>query len=235
MNQHWLAWAAKIDTRNPRERVLIYIVAVLSVVGVMQNLLLGPADAKYKAAVASLSDKQAQLSQVRSKIATLRSPYGDPDYANRERLKFLKKLDAHNAELLKNVQRSLVPPGQMAGLIESMLNRNRQVKLLALKTLPATSLVSKEAKDVKEKAAPASSIFADLAGKPANEQTLYRHTVEMTLEGSYLDLMNYLAALENLSWKMYWESVKLDVDSYPRARLTIRVYTLSLDKAWLSV
>ncbi len=235
MNPQWQLLCTKFDTRAQRERSLIFLTAMLAVMGTMYLAAIEPAQKQYRQASSNLEEKQNQISQVRSRIETLKSPYGDPDYANRERLKFLKNQDAGNAELLKNVQKSLVPPGQMAGLIESMLNRNRQVKLVALKTLPAVPLLKKEIKAGKEKDAPSASIFDDLAKKPANDQTLYRHTIEMTLEGSYLDLMAYLAELENLSWKMYWESVKLDVTAYPRSRLTIRVYTLSLDKVWLSV
>ncbi|MBZ0091196.1 MAG: type II secretion system protein M [Sulfuricellaceae bacterium] len=225
----------KFDTRAQRERSLIFLTAILAVMGIIYLAAIEPAQKKFYQASSTLEEKQNQLSQVRSRIETLKSPYGDPDYANRERLKFLKKEDANNTELLKNVQKSLVPPGQMADLIESMLNRNRQVKLVALKTLPAIPLLKKASTDTKGKAASQISIFDDLTEKPASEQTLYRHTIEMTLEGSYLDLMRYLSELENLSWKMYWESVKLDVTAYPRSRLTIRVYTLSLDKVWLSV
>ena len=49
------------------------------------------------------------------------------------------------------------------------------------------------------------------------------------------DLVAYLVDLEQLPWRMYWGSVNLSAQTYPISRLTLTVYTLSLDKTWLSV
>jgi hypothetical protein len=67
------------------------------------------------------------------------------------------------------------------------------------------------------------------------EGPIYKHGVEIVVSGSYGDLMAYLTELEQLPQKMLWNSVKLTVEEYPRARMTITVYTLSLDRAWLTV
>jgi hypothetical protein len=34
---------------------------------------------------------------------------------------------------------------------------------------------------------------------------------------------------------MFWAQAKMDASEYPRVRLTVIVYTLSLDKNWLVV
>jgi len=59
--------------------------------------------------------------------------------------------------------------------------------------------------------------------------------VELTLRGSYFDMLDYLAQIEALPWQMYLGKLKLDARDYKRPVLTLTLYTLSLDKAWLTI
>lgn len=64
---------------------------------------------------------------------------------------------------------------------------------------------------------------------------LYRHGVELVLEGSYADLLGYLKAMEALPQRVLWGSASLKVGQHPRTTLTLRVYTLSRDPNWLEL
>ena len=66
-------------------------------------------------------------------------------------------------------------------------------------------------------------------------RNVYKHGIELTLQGAYLDLLDYLARLERLPVQMFWAHAKMDAGDYPRVRLTVTVYTLSLNKNWLVV
>jgi MSHA biogenesis protein MshJ len=59
--------------------------------------------------------------------------------------------------------------------------------------------------------------------------------MELTLQGSYLDLLDYLTRLEQMPVQMFWANASMDASDYPRVRLTLVLYTLSLDKDWLVV
>ena len=59
--------------------------------------------------------------------------------------------------------------------------------------------------------------------------------MEIKLEGGYADLAEYLARLEKSGQKLLWERVSLSAEQHPRLVLTLTVYTLSLDRAWLIV
>jgi MSHA biogenesis protein MshJ len=74
-----------------------------------------------------------------------------------------------------------------------------------------------------------------VAPKPGPAGTIYRHGVEITLAGNYLDLLAYLRDLEKQQSQMYWGKLDLSVASYPTATLKLSVYTVSLDLAWLIV
>lgn len=66
-------------------------------------------------------------------------------------------------------------------------------------------------------------------------ELLYRHGVEIVLQGSYLDMINTMQALEALPVQLFWGGAHLDAQQYPEARLTLTLYTLSLDEQWMKL
>jgi MSHA biogenesis protein MshJ len=64
---------------------------------------------------------------------------------------------------------------------------------------------------------------------------LYRHGVEVTVRGNYLDMLNYMATLEALPTGLLWGSAELQAEEYPDSRLTLTLYTLSLDRKWMKL
>jgi len=115
----------------------------------------------------------------------------------------------------------------MADLLRQVLSRNANLQLLALQTLPVTPLLEKENAG-HDAAVPA--VSAPVLGKQ-----IFKHGVELTVRGNYLDLLQYLTSLERLPTQMFWGKVKMQVVQYPAAELTLTLYTLSLDKIWLQV
>ena len=119
-----------------------------------------------------------------------------------------------------------MPPERMVQVLEDMLNRDSHVRLVRLRTLPVAALME-----------PAGAPAEDTAPKsPAPSKSLvYKHGMELTVEGNYLDLLEYQARLEKLPWRMFFARTSLDAVDYPRVFMTITLYTLSLEKAWLVV
>jgi len=64
---------------------------------------------------------------------------------------------------------------------------------------------------------------------------LYRHGVEIRLEGSYGQLQAYLAQLEKMPQHLLWGQLSYRVIDYPKAEMTLTVYTLSPDRSWLAL
>ena len=134
----------------------------------------------------------------------------------RQRISELKAEIADIDARVRSVHRGLVPPHRTAAVLEDMLTQNRRVELVALKTLPVTTVSGN-------------------APSEEDRSGVFRHGVEITLEGSYLALLDYLARLEKLPWQMFWAKAEMDASGYPRVRLTVVLYTLSLDRQWMVV
>lgn len=68
-----------------------------------------------------------------------------------------------------------------------------------------------------------------------NIPRLFKHGIEVKVRGSYTQLVDYVRALESLDWHMGWAELTLESKNYPESELTIIVYTLSLESAWIKI
>jgi MSHA biogenesis protein MshJ len=230
----------KIDALNLRERAMIFAAAALVLITVVNSALLEPQYAKQKQLSERIKQEQEKIAGIQAEIQQkVRLQAIDPDAATRLRLQALKQQSAQMQGAMRDVQKGLVSPDKMSELLESILKQNGKLRLVSLKTLPVTGLndsVPTESKTAGEKtpAAAASPAKDKQESQPAAGY-VYRHGVEIMVQGGYLDMMNYMAALEAMPWQLFWGRAKLSVDEYPKATLTLTLFTLSLDKAWLNV
>jgi MSHA biogenesis protein MshJ len=85
------------------------------------------------------------------------------------------------------------------------------------------------------KSAPAVPAPPQPVPAPKARSLLYRHGVEMVLQGSYLDMVSYMDALERLPVQLFWGRAALDAAAYPDVKLSLTLYTLSLDDKWMKL
>jgi MSHA biogenesis protein MshJ len=85
------------------------------------------------------------------------------------------------------------------------------------------------------KPAPKGDGSKDEKGAAGGERSIYQHSFEIEVEGSYAELHGYLARLEKLPWQLFWGKAVLDAGHHPRLKLTLTVHTLSMNKVWLVV
>ena len=62
------------------------------------------------------------------------------------------------------------------------------------------------------------------------EYPIYRHDVEVTLEGRYFAIRDYLNRLQDLPYGSYWQGIQYEVEQHPNSRVTLRLFTLTQQK-----
>ena len=225
-------WMDRVDAMSLRERLMIFVMLAVVLVALVMTMAIDPLSKKQKQRSQTLVQTQAQTQALEAQMQALAEvSKRDPDLANKLRLADLdaKRKSAYTA--LASVQQGLVAPDKMTGLVRDLLGRNPRLNLISVKTLaplPLSGAAKPADPTLKNEAKPAEKF-------PAKDLGLYKHGVEISVEGSYADLVAYLVDLEQLPWRMYWGGVNLSAQTYPISRLTLTVYTLSLDKTWLSV
>ncbi|MGH8753272.1 MAG: MSHA biogenesis protein MshJ [Burkholderiales bacterium] len=218
MTLDWTTLANKINDRNLRERGLIFLMVVSVLVALIFTSFLEPQLAKQKTFSRQMTQQQSQIKGIQTQFQALEESRAvDPDTANRAKLESLRIQLVQIKALLQVKQQHLIPPDKIAGLLEELLSRNRQLQLISLLSLPASIVTGEE-----EQAT-------------AVEKEFFRHGVEISVRGNYFDLLDYMAQLEKLPSQMFWGKASLTVEQYPVSRLNLTFYTLSLDKAWLVI
>ena len=232
MNRYWKQFASLIDERTIRERVLILVTASVVVLMLIQSLLLGPVLAERRRLGQETRNDQAETGKMSVQVqALIRDKAADPDVALKAKL---AELGARQAEVQRQIDAQsaeLVPPQKMAAVLEKILANNPRLQLIEVKTLPRVSIsIEKQAAPGEQGREPKAAAADE---KSPNE--IYRHGVEVTMRGSYLDLLAYLMQIESLPVRMFWDKLSLSVTVYPSVTMRLVVYTISLDKVWLTV
>ena len=66
-------------------------------------------------------------------------------------------------------------------------------------------------------------------------ENAYKHGLRIEFEGDYMTTLDYIRGLESLELRFLWDSLEFQVEEYPRSRVSITVFTLSLDQDWIGV
>jgi len=236
MKQRMQQLAKKIDALTLRERVILFVGAASVLVFLVNFLLIDPQFAKQKTLAQQIRQDQAQMQELQTLISQrIKAQAMDPDAENRMRLQALKQQQTQLQAKLQDMQKGLVSPDRMVGLLEDILKRQGKLQLVGLKTLPVTGLREDVAADPKAAANQGAATSRGSAGNPADGDLIYKHGVEITLQGTYLDILDYMSELEKMPWQVFWGKARLDVDAYPRATITLTLFTLGLDKKWLNL
>src|SRR5574343_503973 len=214
-----------------RERALVALALVLGPLLIANALMLEPLQKQIRAQENTLSSETTSLLALQSEVASLQKMQAaDPDAGNKAEV---SKLQAEQLELdarLKQIGSGLVPPEQMNALLEGLLARQPGLQLVSLRTIPPQGAL-----DVADEPAKTAAKPSEEGGVQAHHFNLYRHGVELRMSGSFSQLQAYLAALEKLPQSLIWGRLDYRVLSYPTAEMSLTLYTLSPDKAWLSL
>lgn len=220
MKQYWEQACVKVDAMAVRERAMMFAALACLVIFVINSLLIDPLLIKQKALSAKIVQQQQQMREAEAAMQAMAdAKHNDEHSPMRARIAELKAQLQESDGYLQSRRDRLVDPAKMGELLEQVLKSHDKLNLVELKTLPLSLLIEPP------------------AGKapPSSASQVYKHGVQITVKGNYLDLLRYLAELEKLPAQMFWGEVSLSVAKHPEAVLTLTVYTLSLDKTWLTV
>lgn len=225
--------SVRYSALSRRERALVAAAVLGGALFLGNFLLIDPDLARARSAqrlvlqqTGELAAAEAQLQGLKVKLAM------DPDADAKVKLAALKKQLAGIDTSLNELERGLVPPEQMTALLERLLARHASLRLLSFKSMPPVNLA--------EQARTNGGRVAEAEKRPESEASvagggLFRHGVQLKLEGSYQDLHAWLSQLENSPQKLLWGEVRFEVVDHPKSVLSVTVFTLSSDRAWLAI
>ncbi|HEY9147149.1 MAG TPA: hypothetical protein VIN36_10725 [Thiobacillus sp.] len=215
--EKWREIGSRIGTMSLRERLFVFVAAVVVVLALVQTLLIDAGQQRMRNADDRLQSARSALVQIEQQQTLLASQTErNPDRTAREALAAQEtRLAGLNAEL-ETRERSLIPPERMVQVLKDVVRGQSGVRIVAFKTLDPHPV--------------------SLPGAPEGSPPgFYRHGFEITVSGSYAELVAYLERLEALPWHLNWVEATLDTADRPDLKLTLIVHTLSLEETWLRV
>jgi MSHA biogenesis protein MshJ len=233
MKRQWQQFAARVDALSQRERILCFAAAACSLAFVANLGVIGPLLRKQDQLHGQIVQQQNNIAGINAEILQkLQAAEADPDAPARARLAATREESARLTASLRAMQQGLVAPERVAPLLETILRANGRLKMVSVRTLPVEPLSG-----IGARPEPGDGAAAAAAGAraPAKRELLFRHGVELTVRGSYLDMVDYMTALEALPTQLFWGKAQLEVEEYPSVRLTLTLYTLSLDEKWMKL
>lgn len=208
-------FAGRIDAMSLRERAMIFITVLVALYFVAANMLFGPVNVEKDRLQAQVNQKRAETRVLEAQIqGILAQDDQNSEPAKRKKIAALQEsAKTMNAELAK-MTAGLVPPKEMARLVEQMLLKNRGLRVMKVESLPAKPL---------------------LEGSATAGAMVYKHGMRIELKGGYLDILRYLKSLEDLPWKVFWGQVTLQTEKHPVSNVNLLIYTLSTHEAWIGL
>ncbi|MBU3020629.1 hypothetical protein [Aestuariibacter sp. A3R04] len=143
----------------------------------------------------------------------------DQDAALKQELEMLSHtLDELNAAFDAEFAK-LVEPAAMGPLIRQVFRHAGALTLDEMTTLPVKNVVAPKGSEQEASAA----------------RSLFQHSIRLTFTGTYFDVQQFIARLEAQTSQFYWQSLDYQVTAYPNASVTMQVYTLSAQEAFIGV
>lgn len=201
-------WLDRVDALELRERILLMAAGITVMFLLVDNLWLQPTLKAQRVTEQQIADLEIKLNSLQQNAGLLSmNSSADPlapRHQHRDRLHSeLAELDARILSQLG----ALVEPAQAAKVLEKLLDRHAGLQLATL------SATTEPLNDMSTAAAPDSPGLA-------------RYQVDMVVKGGYLEVLNYLASLEKLLWKFFWQQVNFQSTEYPHAETRLQLYTL---------
>ena len=234
MKRRLQAKLVAFDALSLRERVLVAVCVLAALGFLFQFLFLGPMEQRAKALNQRIEVSRASMAREAGQIAALDKELRDRDGALKGRVEALKVDLARQNEQFKAVESRLVPPRDMPRLLQGLLAKRAGLQLVSLRSLAPQPVVS-AAKAAETAQKPVGAGQTPEASRVEGGGGVYRHGVEVSVQGRYGDLLAYVEELEKLPQKMLWQELHFKVEEYPRTTLSFTVYTLSLETTWLQM
>lgn len=187
MKQQWQQLVVRIDAMQLRERAFLFLAVIIVAMALADTLWLTPAQAAHKQATVRFAAQGVELQRLRDELRTVAQPVDASKTVRDDIAAANLRLEAVNRDIQAVAPLAEGGPAIEQALVQ-FLRRQEGLTLLSTRTL-ASSVVS-----------PAGT---------ANQPVLSRRGLELTVTGSYADLVHYVRTLETALPTLRWGNLQL--------------------------
>ena len=250
----WQSMSDWVNRKSLRERTLLFGIALTALAAMLFFTQIDPVLTKQKRLRADLTAKQNEVQSLGLQVGEISKKTRDPDADNKTRRDALLGLIGDAETGLKRKREQLIAPENIPQLLEDVLSRQSKLTLVELRSLPPEPLFAESEADGSRAADVKDNKFTERRAKQNNQsnqsiendasvkqpdagaiQGIYRHGIELTVRGGYMDLLAYLAALEKLPVQLYWKDIEVSRSAELDVTMKVTLFTVNFNRIWLAV
>jgi MSHA biogenesis protein MshJ len=197
MTAFWALQGKRIDALTLRERVIMFVSLAVALAALADALVLSPQGAQQKALAAQMRGQTAELEGLRSQLAAQSAAAADTPQGRLQRLRAERQAVDEQIRAHAGAEAARLPD-----LLGQVLKRHDRLTVLRLAT-----------------AAPRPAADGEAAAPP-------QVGVDLSLAGSYLDLVAYLAEIESTLPGVRWSELQISTTEATPV-MKVRVYLLA--------
>ncbi len=213
MKQQWQKLALRVDAMQLRERVFLFLAILICGLALADTVWLSPAQLANQQAKLRFVAQGIELQRLRDELKNMSQPVDASKSVRDQIAEANLRLDAINQDI-----RAVAPQAEGGPAIEQalvqFLRRHEGLTLIRTATLP------QDAVSAKATTAPS----ANTAAAPA---VLSRRGIELSVSGSYAELVRYVRTLENALPTLRWGNLQIKTTKQA-PELTLQVYVVGL-------
>jgi len=219
---NWKELRKLVDARTLRERVALILAVVVVIAYTWLVFVFDVLDAGQEENARLINNTVNQINSELTRNQNIRDSYTrDPNAFIRTRITALEQDLREVDSTLLNLYGELILPQQMAGVLTEILQGETTLRLISFENLEPESLMDDEE--------------AQLQGFDDEQINVYRHGLRMVFEGDYLETIRFLRRVEGLYTSFFWDNLDFEVIEYPRASITLNIFTLSTQRGFIGV
>lgn len=189
-----------------RERVFMFLAIIICCVALADAVWLSPAQLAHKQVTLQQTAQGVELQRLRDELKTVEQPVDASKTVREDMAATNRMLDAINAEIKAVAPLAEGGPAIEQALVQ-FLRRQDGLNLLRTKTI-----------DTAPPAGPTT---------PGTQPALSRRGLELSVSGSYADLVQYVSTLETALPSLRWGALELKA-SQQRAEMILQVYVVGV-------
>ena len=228
--------ANRLEGLSTRERAMVLIGVPLVLVVAGEMIVFGPARKQTAEAQVQTQAQQAELKALEAVLVAQPAvaPLPGADQLQQQRQELQDQIDA-----ARQVRTTAVSNIDWGTVVRAAATGTPGLSVTKLRTLPVeivfepASFKPEVTATPKAGTAPAAPATAPKAAAAASApqrlvgDTIYRHRVELSVDGNMTALLAYLQTLQHTPGGLHWERMSLSPSTYPQANVQLTLYTLS--------
>jgi MSHA biogenesis protein MshJ len=218
------------DRRPATEKTILAVLGFGLLIWFYMIFVFDPLDSARVQAANELLTSEARLitMQQRERTAVIMGNE-DPNEAVRQRIERAIANQGQLQQQIESLAGNLVTPQSMTRLLTSMLESREGLELIRVENQMPIPMRNEQVQ------ASAGDAESEVDADAVEGQQVYKHVLLLELEGDYLSLISYLRSVESFSERFFWDELHFVQTTWPNARITLQLHTLSAEEGFVGV